>query len=255
MKKFLNLLKGQGRQLEELVGDDDEDLEDIINQTIGRHSADGGYDEETSGPNNSPDCSEQEVIDESTAALLGDDADEQPDCIDDDAIENCEIPVPSHFSREDRQDISQLDAMAERERQLRRAVLDERKRELSLSLRLFGVLVRDSRKRGITTRGRATIERHKRTQVCGVRSYQQHRLALERLGMTDRDITDYPTLTWEQLVQHRADGVTKPQPLGSGKHDVRGPLLPWLMMDLSGVDGSADNDKEALIKSLSTDGT
>jgi len=245
LKRFLVLFKSHGRQFAELVGQDDEDLDVFDTTTAVELEAE---DMESATP---------DVYDDEGLSAENDAEDmyeEWDDELDEEAVENSILPLPSHFSAEDREDITGLKNMAERETQIRRAYLDMRKRDLNLSLRVFGVMLRDAKKQGTTTRAKATIERQKQSQMKAVKSYQQHQAALVSLGMSTDDESRYPPLTWQQLLQHRPFR-NKTRNLGEGRSDARGPLLPWLMMDLSdNAAAESEQAKESLIRSLSTDG-
>lgn len=241
LRRFLTLFKSHGRQLAELIAQDDEDV-DVSD------SAEWG--------------SEIDALDAAVPGALDQDTEldheqdeEWADELDEHAVENTRLPLPSNFSAEDREDISALRNMVERERQIRRAHLDARKKDLSLSLRVFGVMLREAKRQGTTTRSKAAIERQKQNQMKAVKSYQQHQTALESLGMTKDDESRYPPLTWDQLLRHRPFR-NKARELGEGRASERGPLLPWLMMDLSCTETAEDSEqsKESLIRSLSTDG-
>ena len=246
LKRFLALLKSHGRQLAELVGEDDEDLGVCA---TGEEVELEAYDSEPTLPDSRDDESKSIGNDVEAAH------EEWDDELDEEAVENSSLLLPSQFSAEEREEITALKSMAEREKQIRRAYLDMRKRDLNLSLRVFGVMLRDAKKHGTTTRAKATIERQKQIQMKAVKSYQQHQAALVSLGMSADDESRYPPLTWQQLLRHRPFR-NKTRELGEGRYDVRGPLLPWLMMDLSDTVTAEDSEqaKESLIRSLSTDG-
>ena len=244
-------MKRQGKDLAELIGQDEEDHYDAARDLNASQRVE---DENLFGDYN------RSAVDDSARAEAdpdgedGDEADDTED-LDADAAENCPVWLPSHFEPAVLDQIPALKRMVDKERQLRRAHCDRRKSELNLSLRIFGVMVRDTKEMGLTTRARATIERQKGVQRRLVKSYQLHQLALAKLGPTDDDLSLYPPLTWELLLEHRPTRPNKPRALGSGKSRTRGPTLPWLTMDVSSIDlGDDDNAGEDLVRALSTDG-
>ena len=245
-------MKVQSRELAELVGQDDEDDETLF-AADATHRAEEEVLELFSQDADSPVTPPLPACEEGDAD--GCEESNDADDLDADAVENHPVWLPSQFDSPVLEQIPALKRMVERERQLRRAHCDRRKRELNLSLRVFGVMVRDTKKVGLTTRARATIERQKKTQKRLVKSYQLHQVALERLGTTADDRVQYPPLTWEQLLQHRPTRPDQPRTLGSGKSKARGPMLPWLTMDVSRFDLAGDEETtENLIHALSTDG-
>jgi len=246
------MMKSHGRDLSELIGEDDED-HDTASAAEAAQRADDEMLHMHSRDSEEPDSLGHAIGDD------GEDVDggeyDGADDLDTDAVENHAVWLPSHFDAAVLEQIPALKRMVERERQLRRVHCDRRKRDLNLSLRVFGVMIRDTKKLGLTTRARATIERQKQTQKRLVKSYQVHQQALERLGSTDEDRILYPDLTWEQLLRHRPTRPDQPREIGTGKSKVRGPGLPWLTMDVSHFDLANDEETtKDLICALSTDG-
>lgn len=246
LRKFCAMMKSQSRELFELVGQDDEE-QDREEEATGVWI---GEEETVRSTVADIQTTNTEAGDETETA---DDLEDSDD-LDEDAVENRTVWLPSSFTSEVVNKIPALQKLVQRERQLRRAHCDRLKRELNLSLRVFGVMVRDTKRLGLTTRSRATIERQKRTQKRLVKSYQRHQAALEQLGMSTEDHDRYPSLTWEQLIQHRPTNSDKPREIGSGRSQKRGPLLPWLTMDVSSFEPGDEGSKAELIRELSTDG-
>lgn len=236
------MMKSQGKDLAELVGQDDEDHDGL--------SCDSDIFQRADTEVLRLDALEPAHI---ATDLDSDDSDDE-DNLDADAVENHTVWLPSHFDASTLDQIPALKRMVEKERELRRAHCDRRKGELNLSLRIFGVMVRDTKENGLATRARATIERQKRMQKHLVKSYQLHQQALAKLGATEDDRLRYPPLTWELLLQHRPTRPNGPRSLGSGRSQVRGAILPWLTMDVSSVDLGGDDTGEELVRALSTDG-
>ncbi|KAH7099136.1 hypothetical protein BKA62DRAFT_673696 [Auriculariales sp. MPI-PUGE-AT-0066] len=206
---------------------------------------------------------EQIESDDGVESSDSDDEDEEDDDdaqgdnqdLDPESIENQPVLLPSHFTASELDELPSLKRLADAERKLRKAHLDEVKRELSLSLRIFSVISEHSTRPGIPTRSKKATKRQKTRQRQNLRVYQQHQSALARLGMTETEQRSYPPLSLAELLEYRNGGKSRPRTLGEGRKANRGPLLPWLMMDASQsvVRGAGSSDRAGMVQSLSDD--